>query len=336
MTIEISRFERSDHDTWNSYVEQSPQAGPFQRAEALSVMADYTDTTLHRYVGSKGQETVGIFPVFEVRRGPVVAAFSPPPRLMVPYLGPAMLNQSKLKQRKAERRHNRFIEACLERIEADVSPAYTRIKTDPGYDDLRAFQWNDFEVEPRYTYIVDLTSGPDELLDRFSSDARRNIRDGQGVEFEIEVGRHTAVRAIVDQMRRRYEIQDRPYGVSQAYAVDLYEALPEGTVRPYVYPVAGEFAGGILAVADDEAVYRWQGGVRPDVDVDIAINDHLDWRIMRDAMEDGLAEYDLVGAGTPRINRYKAKFNPELRTSHSVERGTWPVTAFVDLYRRLA
>ncbi len=336
MSIDVTRLDPAEDDTWNSYVEQSTQAGRFHRSEALAVLADHADATLYRYVGYKGQEPVGVFPVFEVKRGPVTGAFSPPPQLSVPFLGPALLNQDKLKQRKAERRHRRFLDASLDQVGEDVSPGYSKYKTGTAYQDLRPFKWNDCTVEPEYTYVIDLESDPETVLDRFSSDARRNVTDGADVEYDIVEGDADTARTIIDQVRRRYEAQDRPYGPTEDYVADLYESLPERSIRPYACRVDGEFAGGIVAVADGESVYRWQGGVRPEVDVDLAINDHLDWRVMRDAMDDGIAEYDLVGAGVPRINKYKAKFNPRIRAYHEIERGTWPLPTLVDIYRRLA
>ncbi len=41
---------------------------------------------------------------------------------------------------------------------------------------------------------------------------------------------------------------------------------------------------------------------------------------MRDGLRAGLERYDLVGAGVPSINRYKAKFNPRLETNYTITR----------------
>lgn len=335
MSIEIRELTSDDRDQWDSYVEQSPYASLFHRYDALEVLSEHAEAPLHPLVGFKGQEPVGLFPVFEVSKGPLTAAFSPPPRLAVPFLGPALLNLGKLKQRKAERRHRRFVDGCLERVTEEIGPRYTKFGLGCAYDDIRPFKWNDYRLTPWYTYLLDLTGGP-EIIERFSSDARRNIRDGDGVSFAIEEAGVEAAERIIRQVRRRHENQNRPFGPTAAYVADLYERLPEGTVRPYVCRVEGEFVGGIVALEDDDTVYRWQGGVRPETDTDLAVNDHLDWRVMRSAIDRGLAAYDLVGAGTPRINEYKAKFNPEVRTFFTVEHGTWPVTTLVSLYRRLA
>jgi hypothetical protein len=247
-----------------------------------------------------------------------------------------MLNLSKLKRRKQERRRRAFVDGCLDYIEKHYEPRYQRFVLGHGHDDLRPFRWNDGIVTPRYTYVVSLSEDAEELLGEFSADARRNIRDGDAIDYEVTEGGADAAARIIQQVQARYQEQDRPYSLTAPFVRRLYERLDDGRIRPYVCRVDGTFAGGIVALALEETVYRWQGGVRPAVETDFAVNDHLDWRVMQDAVERGQTEYDLVGAGVPRVNKYKAKFNPELRTYHEVESGDWPVRRLVDLYRRLA
>jgi hypothetical protein len=333
MSIDIRILD--DEDEWDRYVDRSDGTNLFHRYAALDVQARYTDAELYPLAGFKGQEAVGVFPVFEIRKGPVSAAFSPPPEIRIPYLGPALLNVDKLKQRKRERRQKRFVENCLDVIEEEIGPKYTHVRTDERFEDLRPFIWNDHDVTPTYTYVVDLDADEETIKARFSSDARSNIRDGDDADYAIEEGGYTAIEKIMEQVRSRYEAQDVSFHLPTALVADLFDRLPDGYVRPYTLYVEGDFIGGILALDDGERVYRWQGGVRTDADVDIATNDLLDWRVMADARERGRSYYDLVGADDPRINRYKAKFGPEVASYHSVEKGTPVVNKMARLYRQL-
>jgi hypothetical protein len=335
MSVEIRRLEPStDADEWNRYVERSDGTNPFFRAAALRLQADDTGATLHPLAGFKGQEPVGIFPVFEYAKGPVTGAFSPAPNSWTSYLGPALLNVDALKRRKADKRIERFLEGCLEWIDDGISPVYSRFVTGASFDDVRPFVWQGYDAEPGHTYVVDLEGSESDLLDRFSSDARRNVRNADADDYVIEEGDADDVERIVDQVRRRYENQGQPFGLSVDFARSLYETLPEGTIRPYVCRIDGAFLGGILVVESDRTRYRWQGGVKPDADVDIAINDLLDWHVMRDGLREGIAEYDLVGAGVPSINRYKAKFNPRLETHYEITAGSFGIDLLVDRYRK--
>ncbi|GKZ12536.1 GNAT family N-acetyltransferase [Haladaptatus sp. W1] len=334
ITIEKNgiRVERTnDVDRWNDLVERSPQGALFHRLEALEVQADHTGATFHPLVGYKGQEPVGLFPAFTISKGGVTTAFSPPPNLWLPHLGPVLLNMGKLKRRKAERRHRRFIDGCLDWLDREYAPKYVHVRTGGTYDDVRPFEWNEFEIQPRHTYEVDLTPGEEDVLASFSGDARSNIRTDDD-RYEIHVGGPEAIRKIIGQVKARHDEQDEPYRLSPQFVVDLYRFLPDGAVRPYVCDVDGEFAGGMIALADDERVYRWQGGAKHDLDV--PINDLVDWAIMRDAMDEGIPRYDLVGANERRLCGYKAKFNPELVRYHSLERGTRMMNLLTDVYKR--
>ncbi|MBZ6495485.1 lipid II:glycine glycyltransferase FemX [Natrinema longum] len=334
MSVEIRTLDpETDADEWNRYVDRADGSNPFFRADALRLQAADTGSALFLLAGFKGQEPVGIFPVFEYAKGPVTGAFSPAPHSWVGYLGPALLNVAKLKQRKADRRTKRFLEGCLEWIDEEIAPLYCKFVTGE-FDDIRPFVWNEYDVEPRYTYVVDLDGTESELLDRFSGDARSNIRNADDTRAVIEEGDADDVERIVEQVRQRYANQNRPFRLGAEFARSLYETLPDGAIRPYVCRLDGEFLGGILVVEADRTRYRWQGGVKPDVDVDVAINDVLDWQVMRDGLETGIAAYDLVGAGVPSINRYKAKFNPRLETHYEVTAGSFGIDLLVDRYQK--
>ncbi|MFC4541753.1 lipid II:glycine glycyltransferase FemX [Halosolutus amylolyticus] len=332
MSIDVRLATDEDRDRWNGYVERSPQGTLCHEYEALEVQAEHAGATLHPLIGFKGQEPVGLFPVFEIKKGFVTTVFSPPPHLRVPYLGPAFLNMGKLKQRKRDKRQERFVEGCFDWIESELAPRYAHLRTSTAFADSRPFKWNGYDVSPEYTYVVDLSPDEDDLLMTFSSDARNNVTNADDDAHEIEVGGDEEIRLIVDQVRRRYESQGIDFGVAESFVLDLADRTANGAVRPYTLRVDGEFVGGILALEYGDTTGRWLGGVRTDADVDLPTNDLLDWAVMSDGLDRGIKAYDLIGADTPRINRYKAKFNPELRTYYSIEYGSWGMQTIASLY----
>jgi len=331
MSIDISTFD-GDPSRWNSLVDQSPDTNAFHRYEALQLQADHSGAALHMLVGHKGQEPVGLFPVFELTKGPFVAMFSPPPPLWIHRLGPATLNMGKLKRRKRDKRTRRFIEGCLEWLDENCDPNHLQVRTEGSYRDVRPFKWNDADVTPEYTYIVDLRRSEEALMAAFSSDARRNVRNTDRDEYSVEVGDAADVERIVEQVRARYQAQGKGFNLPTEFCRDLYREL-DGLVRPYVCHHRGEYAGGILTFEDDTRIHRWQGGVK--TDADIPVNDLLDWHVMTDAMARGIEEYDLVGAGDRRITDYKSKFAPSLVDFYTVERGSVAMRALLGVYKKI-
>lgn len=330
MSIEIQRV---DEDSWNELVDRAPTSTPFHRAEALDTLEEHGSATLHPLVGYKGQEPVGLFPLFTVSKGPVTAAYSPPPGFRVYNLGPVPLNAGKLKRRKRDRRHRRFIEAALEWVEERESPRYWNVRTTCGYEDARPFRWNGFDVEPRYTYIVDIDHPPDELLSQFSSDLRRKLRKEYDVDYEITEAGPRAIDQIVELTRERHREQGEQYPVTAAYVRALADRLPEGTIRPYVCRIDGELAGGLIDVELAESAGAWIANGK--TDAPIPVNDLLEWRVCLDARDRGRTAFDLMGANHERIYSYKAKFAPDLVQYYSAKK--WPpgMKAAKRLYRTL-
>jgi CelD/BcsL family acetyltransferase involved in cellulose biosynthesis len=334
MSIEIQQIE-TDRELWERCVEQSPQTTLFHQFNALALQAEYSESTPVLLAGFKGQEPVGIVPLFTQSKGPITAALSPVPRLWIQKLGPAFLNMEKLKQRKAEKRRRRFVEGVFDWMDDELNPRIVQFTTPGGLDDVRPFKWNDCDVTPEFTYVVDLRQEPDELLQQFSSDARRNIRKTEDDAFTIDVGDEADIERIMNQVRNRYESQGKSFDLPAEFPVALSRRLPDEQIRPYVFRKDGDFYGGVLATDDGDTLGRWYGGVTPDENIDLPINDLLDWHIIRDGIDRNRSFYDLVGAGDPRINEYKAKFAPQLQVFYSVQRTSLPMQYLLKTYQRL-
>ncbi|MFW6320588.1 MAG: GNAT family N-acetyltransferase [Halohasta sp.] len=331
MAIDITTVH--DPTAWNDLVEQSPQATPFHLAESLDVMARHAEATLHPYVGYKGNEPVGVFPVFELSKGPVSTAFSPPPRLKISYLGPALLNHTKRKQRRAEKTNSRFISACLAELDETVDPKYIHLRTSVGYTDTRPLIWAGFEPTTRYTYVVDLAPDPEDLLAAFSSDARSNITGTDEAAYEIDRGGVAEIRRTIRRLQERHAEQDVPYDLTPEFVVDLWRRLPDDAMEIHCCRVDGELVGGHIVLEAGESVYGWQSW--GDMDAPVPVNDLLDWSIITAARDRGCKTYDLVGANNERISTYKAKFNPELRTYQTMSRGTPVMNLASEIYKRV-
>jgi len=331
MSISVERAD-VDATEWNGFVSRAPDASVFHRAEPLRLLESHTGTTLHPLVGYKGQEPIGVLPVFERTVGPITMAVSPPEGFEVFSLGPVLTDPGQLKQRKVERRNRALVEGCLEWIDDELSPEITHIRSTDRHSDLRPFQAHGFDVTPYYTYVVDLDRSEEDLLASFSSDARSNARaDDAG--YTIEVGDAEACTAIVRQVSDRLDELDKGYPLTPEVGAKLYRRLPDGAVRPYVCLHDGECLGGIIALEHGDTVYRWQGGAK--TTVDFPVNDALDWRVMRDARERGVERYDLVGANLARTAQYKSKFGPDPRPYYGARKQAPGMDLLATLRQRL-
>lgn len=328
MGIEVQTVD--DPARWNDLLSDTDHATAFHHDEALSVLENHSGATCHRLVGLKGEEPVGLFPVFTIQKGPALVAVSPPPDLKLPYLGPLMLNRHSPKRRRRDKQNRRFVDACVEWLETERGPSFTSVRTAPGYDDVRPFVWQEYKATPRYTYIVDIDRPSDELLSAFSTDARRNITNDYEVDYELTEGGHDDIDHIIEQVTNRHAEQGESFPLSAEVVHDLYTALPDGMVRPYVCRIEGEFAGGSVVLEYGDRSICWVGGAK--TSVDLPVNDLLDWTCMTNSMDRGVKQYDLAGANNPRIARFKAKFAPELVPYYRLESGTRTMFVLSKLY----
>lgn len=331
MSIEITTLSKADD--WNRLVEQSPQATPFHRYESLSVIEKHSDATLYPYAGFKGQEPVGLFPLFTLSKGPATLVFSPPPDLKITYLGPIQLNYRKQKQRSRERTNSRFVRGCLRRINEVENPLFTHVYTGVRYIDARPFAWSGFDSVTRYTFLVDLDRSEEEIIMGFSSDARKNIRNTEETEYEIYSGDEADVERTIRRVKERHDEQGATFNVPPEFVVDLYRELPDRMMRVYVCEVDGAFVGGHITLELGDVIYGWQSW--GDLDARVPVNDLLEWTIITQARERDVEWYDLVGANTPRLSKYKAKFNPELRTYQRLQRGGPGMDLVSKIYKRI-
>lgn len=330
MSVEVRRADGPG--AWNDLVRQSDTTTAFHLAEALDVLAEESGTAVHRLVGYKGEEPCGLFPVFTTAVGPFTVSFSPPPDLKVPYLGPTLLNAGKMKRRRLELRHGRFIDAAIEWLQREHAPAFATVRTAPGYDDARPLLWNDYDATLRYTYLVDLTRGTDDLLGAFSSDARQNVTAASDADHEIVEAGPDGIADVVAAVTDRHAEQGESFPVDAAFVTRLYEALPDGVVRPLCCRCDGEFVGGKVVLEFGGTGLSWLTAA--DHEVDVPVSDVLDWTYITGAVDRGVETYDLVGANSRRLSRYKAKFAPELAPYYRAERGSRAMILASRLYDR--
>jgi len=316
------RIERLDFDEWGT---ELPASGfeVFHLPDALSVVRDHSDAECRLYAAKKGQETVGLFPVFLEDRRVGRMALSPPPGLSIPRLGPLLLPNSP-KRRKREQINQALVEGVLDDTGADASTTLFRMLGPLDYTDPRPLSWSGLDLRPKFTYVVDVgdASTLKELTKRFSKSLRREMRrlPDLGVRIEDE-GRTGAVR-IQEDIADRYVEQDETPPVSRRFVEDVVDALDD-RYRAYVArDESGSYLGGILVLYSNDLASFWLGGVRNSYD-GVSVNTLVHRRVLEDVLTDpeldSITGYDLVGANTERLCEYKAKFCGDLEQYYLAE-----------------
>ncbi|MFO7832645.1 MAG: GNAT family N-acetyltransferase [Halohasta sp.] len=314
------RIERLTPTDW---AEALPASGfePFHTAEALSVLDDHASGRLHLFAGYNGGNPVALLPLFVQRRAVGSVVTSPPPGFSVPRLGPILMPASP-KRSKVERLNRRFAEGIIEELSLDDSRTLFRMIGNTAYTDPRPYRWAEFDVETAFTYRLAVDRSAEDLLANCSKSLRREIRDVRGSAVTVEQAGLEGTEAIYDRTAERYAQQDEPFDLSWSYVRDLVSALGDRARSYVIRDPNGDVLSGITVIYSNDAAYFWQGGTRAEYD-GTTVNSYLHWRIVEDLIDDppvdSISAYDLMGANTDRLCKYKSKFGASLVPYYTIE-----------------
>jgi len=333
------RLERLDLEEWDRAL---PASGfeVFHTPEALAVLDDHADADLRLYGGFKGDQPVALFPAFVSERAVGRAVLSPPPGFAVPQLGPVLMPTSP-KRRKREKVNRTFAEALLD--ELDVGGRFTLFRTvcHADFPDPRPYVWSDLSLSTAFTYRLGIDDDSDALLQSFSKSLRREIRDARDLDVTVSTEGLDGAEGVFERTRERYAEQGRTFALSWPYVRDLVSSLAkENRARTYVVRDAdGDALSGVVALYSNDVAYYWLGGTRT-VHDGVSVNSLLHWRIIEDIVDDpprpSVGGYDLVGANTARLCRYKSKFGADLVPYYVLESGGPEIDVAKAAYRMVS
>lgn len=318
--MEIRELE---FDEWE---EMLPDTGfdVFHSTEALRLLNRHTTADLHLLGGFKGQQPIGLFPVFERNYTIGQLVTSPPLGYGVVRLGPLVMPTSP-KPRKRESVNKKFVRSVIEHLEANTKSTLFRIACDPRYGDPRPFRWTGFNIEPSFTYQLDLESATsDQVLNSFSSDRRKEIRNWDDDLITVRTGGVQDAKKTYESIQARYREQNLKVPHEWGFVRDLIETLDD-RIRVYVAETLdGEFISGVLVLYSNDTAYNWKGSTKSAAqDLPVSPNSVLHWKIIEDILEDpaldSIERYDMYSANEERLSPYKSSFGGDLRPYYIIE-----------------
>lgn len=309
-----------DARAWDDFQTRTIGGTILHRAASLLAVAEASRCRVRSIVLTHDGDWVGTTPIFESRRGPVYLYVSPPDRVGIPYLGPTLSSLTGAQISRQEDRWTALIEATPGVRPPRKHPYYIRLMIGPTLQDVRWFVWKGFHVVPKYVYMLNLARPEEAILNSFNKETRRLVRKAEG-QLTFREGGINEANAILHELSMRYEEQGRSFNVAPSFVRRLFSDLPAGSIRSFVVERDGTVVTGLIVLVEEDNVRAWLGGYRPRSQ-EPGATEYLYLRIALWACEEGKTQLDIGGANTPRIVRFKAKFNLTLRTYYSAERGS--------------
>ena len=328
MSVELEIVGEEERDKWDTLVDRSPHGNIFHTWKWLKIMEKHSGSKLYPVIGLNGTTPIGVYPLFYQKKFLVKTVFSPPPQLAIPYLGPALVDYDKLKQDKKELIFIEFQKQVDDFVCSELKPNYVSIYSSPSLLDSRPFKWTGYQVEPMYSYLIDLSKGADYVWKQFKSELRKNIIKAEEKEVDIENSSKEVLEIIYDSLFSRYEEQGRVLPLSKGYLLDVYDSFHPQNMHIFVAKYQDEFIAGAIKLHYKNMLISWIGHAKTSLRG--TPNDLLQWHVIKWACEQDLKYYDLIGANISIICHYKSKYNPNISMYYSLKKYSSFITKMME------
>ena len=292
-------------DEWDDFVRLSVGSMPFATSAWLDcARAAGGDPVIHGCF--RRGELVGAVSGLAVGRGRGSRLVTPP---LLPHGG--FLYRAVHSDTPARRESGRNSAAASLIQFLSSTYASSRLTHAPELTDIREFAWAGWDVQPRYTYRLDL-GDRQRVWQGLERRTRAVIRKAEEADFLFK-------RLDDPQLlRRQYELvySDRP-PVEAALVERLVAAAQEaGLTEMYVVEAAnGQAASAVVFARGSDCVYAWVAGADPAFR-DSGATSLLYWKFLE---QTSFGHFDFVGANIPGIALFKRGFGGELVTYYHTE-----------------
>jgi len=323
MAVEVQPVREEDAGLWDRVVQDSPHGTIFHRWKWLRIAEKHSGYRLIPLICRRGDRIVGLYPLFYRRQYFQHLVMSPPPRTMIPFLGPVMPFYQKQKQEDRERELVEFQEAVQTCVAGNPGADYLAIALPFGFPDPRPFSWAGFLITHSYDYEVNLEGTPDELFSRLNRNSRRNVNEARKMQFTVDTALREEIPAVHQLMVDRFRAQGRRFPARLEYFLDLADAFRD-ELRVLAVRNPEGILSGTIQVRDRDRVWAWVGFPRHGAESRPSPNDLLAWEAISLAHRGGARSYVTVSsAGDPRLHWfYVTKCDPELRIRYNVTKAT--------------
>ena len=306
----------TNQNQWDSFVDDSPHGLLYHKWDFLKLVEKYTGYEFLPYGIYKGEHLICVFPLFYKKIMGVKLLFSPPPQTGIPYLGPVMdRDYDNIKQDKKESKVNLVVQEMDAELNR-IAPNYFSVILVPGFLDVRPFQWRNYQVNPSYTYTLNLKPELEDIWQGFAAIGRQNIRKGEKLNCQLVRGDDISI--LTDLLTERYNEQGLNHAVDPAYLKEALKAYPENLVLHCLYD-KDQLIGTTLSQAYNWYL-GWMGLPKPRDEKYVYANEFVVWQLVQQAKALGFAKFEISGANKQSLCRYRSKFNPQLEVYFTISK----------------
>jgi hypothetical protein len=321
--MELKIAADTDLTLWDGIVQRSQNGTLFHTWKWLKLMEKHAIlkktgmqlcAKLYPVMLMEKNTPVGIYPIFIFKTPLINYCYSPPSFVETIFLGPLFPDIDTMKQEKKQIfLHD--IQILIDRfIKKDQKANYVQINMSPGYEDCRSFKWAGYNVEPEYTYHIDLSIGTDQIWKSFNRSLRYYIGKAKNDGITIAEGNKEDAFYLYDLLKKRKRINS-----PKEFIGDAFDQFFPDHIKVFIAMAGSERLSGIIIIIHRDKVSFWVGAPRYSYK-GLSPNELVLWESIRWAGEHGYKIFEIVGADDYSLFPFKRKFNGKIISYY---RMTW-------------
>jgi hypothetical protein len=313
--MEIRIATESDKNLWDEIIANSRDSTIFHTWKWLLLMEKYSykkfltnsiRSHLYPMIISEHREVIGVIPLYSYKNYWGIWIQSPPLHVECLYLGPIFNHLETLKPRE---RYHKFLDFQIvlhKYLTENLRANSIKIRSSTGFEDPRGFQWNEYTIEPRFTYFLNLTQGKESIWRNFRKTLRNSITRNEQLGIEVIEGSRDDLEPIFHLMKERNRIET-PLG----FLHEIFDTFYPHHVRIFIAKHHDRLLSGILITIFKNKVSFWVGSPRTSFE-GVSPNDFILWHIIQWSIDQGMEIFEIMGADDLSLFPFKTKFNAEL------------------------
>jgi predicted N-acyltransferase len=299
--IHFKLLDETAEDAWDGVAANSAAGTVFHTWAWMRVIEKLKGAEKLPYGIFHRNELIGVFPLFRVRYGPMTVLASP---LGGVGYGGLLVDRA---------RHRAVIEhldSLLQSLDAD----YIELRASDTWAQS-AWATAQYTVKELQTYVLPLNQDPEEAWSNLKKECRTAVRKAR--KNDVEIGEATDkgfLDTYFEMVKETFSKSKRPPPLSQQDYGFVWDVLkPYDRIKVLLARHENQVVAGGIFLRFSDKIYYWDGASFPAY-YSLNANNLLHWTLIEWGANNGLRQYDMMGANIPGIARFKKSFGGELQS----------------------
>jgi len=301
---------------WDEFIDSSAQGSIYSKSFWVESISKLTNTQFKILAVLSGQDILGGIVIY-IKKNPLGKMVKCPP--LTPYNSIILKDPVTKYPSKITSKNLEITKTIINTLE-NSNYASIEIKNSPSLTDNRAFIWKNWDLNVSYTYKVPL----------FDIDNLKEII-GSNVRKQIKKCEKTGIHVITDFKNNDFQsmygvLTSKEKNFPRSIEEDKFKNFLEGLKNKNCYRIYtanlknGEIISVRIALFTKHCVaHDWVAGTNPEY-LQSGVTPFLLWKIIEDLSQKKYKYFDLNGANSETVAKFKSEFGGKLIPYYTARR----------------